>query len=134
MGRYPVPLVGEKHYQPAIKASNVGDVVHFEPEPNNPHDPKAVLVTNGTGNVLGYLPRDGWLTRLIVDEGGMPLAQIKSINGHGRGKLLGVVLEVATAGENLAQSRNAQHSPSNGKGAVKALSSLISGFLRGISK
>ena len=134
MAQYPVGLVGERNYQSAIRSSAVGERVQFRHEPENPHDPRAVVALNRSGAVLGYLPRGGWLTSLIIDQGKAPTACIKAINGGGRGDMLGVVLAVGTANEDLTElgPKGSANLPKNGR--ANALSSFVRGLLKGLSK
>ena len=64
-GRELVAVVGESHYQDALRAITGSDgrgVVRHEceaalvPEPDNPHDPNAVMVRID-GRLVGYLSR-----------------------------------------------------------------------------
>lgn len=97
MKTYSVGLVGESNYLSEIRLSSVRERVSLEPEPDNPHDPRAIVARNAHGEVIGYLPRDGWLTGVILDEDKSVTAQIASIEGTGN--KLGVVLLVAIGGE-----------------------------------
>ena len=97
MGRYSVGLVGESKYQPAIKRLRSGDLVQLQPEPGNKHDERAIRAVSPAGDTVGYLERDGWLTRCILDENGTVATRVKDVVGGGRGRSLGVVLEVLTA-------------------------------------
>ena len=89
---YKLGLVGESNYPRAIELCEVGEAVALFEEPDNPHDPRAVAaIVQGKGTI-GYVPRDSWATRLIVDERKLVLGTIASISGpHGK---LGVVLDI----------------------------------------
>jgi hypothetical protein len=57
-----VEVVGESHYQNALKAARQSrgkDFVHvfLQREPNNPYDPNAVAVLSELLQVIGHLPR-----------------------------------------------------------------------------
>lgn len=93
MREYSVGLAGESYRQPAIAKTQVGEAVSFEPEFDNRYDDRAVKVLNQRGDHIGYLPRDGWLTDYLLDQGGSVAASVCSI-GTGTGGHLGVVLKV----------------------------------------
>lgn len=42
----------------AIGLCRPGDPVHFMPEPKNPKDPRAIMVLNEQGMMMGYLPAE----------------------------------------------------------------------------
>lgn len=66
---YPVRLVGTRSYQAAIARAAVGDPVAILHETGNPHDADALVVVDGAGDALGYIPRSSWLRRALVEEG-----------------------------------------------------------------
>ncbi len=66
---YPVSLVGLRGYQAAIGAAAIGDAVHILSEPDNPHDGEALVVVDGDGRALGYVPRVSWLRVALTAEG-----------------------------------------------------------------
>jgi len=100
MGRYTVHLVGEANFQAAIRGIRAGTPVKLTPEPENPHDPRAIkAVVNGT-DTIGYVERDSWLTRVMIDEGTSVASRVHEVIGGEAGKpSLGVVLEVLTAAD-----------------------------------
>lgn len=101
--RYSVGIVGEANYQEAIGALREGETVALVPEPDNPHDPRAISVRDDNGAPIGYLPRGHWLTAAMLDEGKAVAAQVKSIEGGDRGRpSLGVVIEVDVGGKDAA--------------------------------
>lgn len=62
---YPIAVVGEQYRnhdgtdrQAAIRQLTPGEAVDLVPEPNNEHDPGAVLVCDRNGRGIGYLPAD----------------------------------------------------------------------------
>lgn len=94
---YTVRIVGVSNYQKAIIDGHVGDPVVLTPEPDNPYDPRAIAVFDDYGATLGYLPRDSWLHRALLDEGKIAeahIAQIGDENGERKG-MLGVALDVS---------------------------------------
>lgn len=91
---YTVGIVGEASYQDAIDHNLKGEDVFLVPEPDNPHDPRAVRVDNHRGQTIGYLPRNGWLTEVLLDEGKVVTAVVERVSREGRSGNLGVVLEV----------------------------------------
>lgn len=116
MGQYSVSLVGESHYQDAIEFLFVGERVSLVHEPTNRYDKRAVKAVTSDGDTIGYVERDSWLTRLIVDDGKEAYAEVERIIGGERGKpSKGVVLLVATgkdAKEMMARSPSPRLKPS----------------------
>jgi hypothetical protein len=85
-------LVGESHYQSAIERCCVGDVIALLEEPDNPYDSRAIFALSSGRGIIGYVPRDSWLTRAIIDERKIAIGIVASIEGPpGR---RGVVLDV----------------------------------------
>jgi len=82
---YPVQIVGEQHYQAAIKSMHEGDGVTLWHEPNNPYDDEAIAVTRDDGETLGYIPRDSWLRRALLEEGKGCTATIHTAKAGARG-------------------------------------------------
>lgn len=66
---YPLSLVGEQHYQAAIAGCREGDPAQVWHEPDNPHDERALAVSDAGGRTLGYLPRDSFAHTALLDEG-----------------------------------------------------------------
>ena len=98
MGKYTVHLVGESNYQDVIRRASPGDSVRLLPEPQNPYDRRAIRASDVTGATIGYIERDSWLTRAMLDDGTAVLASVMEIIGGEADKpSLGVVLEVLTA-------------------------------------
>jgi single-stranded-DNA-specific exonuclease len=71
--------------QGIIAKLRVGDQVMLLREPENPHDPNAIKVVNGAGNVIGYLPSVmAAAVALLLDQHGVPWpAQVAAINDCG---------------------------------------------------
>lgn len=92
---HPVPIVGASRFQPAIRRCSVGEEVTFEFEGRNPADPRMIAVRSSLAEVVGYLPRGGWLTASLLDLGEQAAASIASIELDHRG-LFVIVLNVAT--------------------------------------
>lgn len=92
---YPVGLVGESHYQPAIRRCREGQPVFLWKEPDNPYDPRAIVVTSDDGGILGYIPKGSFIHRLAFDEGGGCTAEILNLNStpDGPGNI-GVVIDI----------------------------------------
>lgn len=100
MGRYTVHLVGEANYQAAIAKLSPGDPVTIQPEPDNPHDPRALRCADVTGATIGYIERDSWLTRAMIDQKTPVAASIEQIIGGVKDKpSRGVVLTVLTGAD-----------------------------------
>jgi hypothetical protein len=110
IGRRLVNVAGESHYQDALRqiagevSENEPQVRHtteaiLEPEPENPHDPNAVVVRID-GHKVGYLPRTeavayGPVLRALADRGraGAAEAVIAGRNDAGTSNL-GVFLRL----------------------------------------
>ncbi|AJP72947.1 HIRAN domain-containing protein [Sphingomonas hengshuiensis] len=106
MGIYTVNIVGESHYQDEIERCEAGELVDLRPEPGNRFDRRAIRVVSQADETIGYLPRDGFLTRLIIDEEKPVFALIEHITGGTPDRpSLGVVLNCATGGDGLEACR-----------------------------
>lgn len=81
---YTVPLVGEQHYQAAIRCCRVGDSVELLYEPDNPYDTEAVVAVSRSGDTLGYIPRDNWLRDALAEGKGV-IAKISDASAGRRG-------------------------------------------------
>lgn len=66
--KYTVGIAGESHRQPAIARTTVGERVSITHDSSNAFDRRAMAVLNARGEQIGFLPRDGWLTRALLDE------------------------------------------------------------------
>lgn len=99
---YPVGLVGESNYQANIQLTRSGEDAYLWREPDNPHDGEAIAVTNSRGKMLGYIPRDSFVQRLVHVEGRGIDARVLSINGGGN-RSLGVVIEVTLDGDDVPE-------------------------------
>lgn len=98
MGRYTIHLVGESNYQQAVGRLSIGEAVQLLPEPDNPHDPRAIRAVDVTGATLGYVERGSWIARAMLDEKTSVRARVLEIIGGGAEQTMqGVVLEVLTA-------------------------------------
>ena len=67
--------------------------LNFYREPDNPHDPQAILIKNNNGNKLGYVPKaDNLIFSRLMDAGKLLYARIstKKING----KWLNITIKV----------------------------------------
>lgn len=113
-----VPVVGTSHYQDALTelSGRQGDeqirvekVATLVPEPDNPHDPKAIAV-HIAGRLVGYLSRDEnprWqeVVAMLAEHGHRAAAEAM-IAGRGPGggtTNLGVFLRLPTPTEARAQ-------------------------------
>jgi single-stranded-DNA-specific exonuclease len=98
MGTYTLHVVGESHYEDAVKRCRPGDRLILKREPENPYDKNAVAVLGENGEQIGYLGRDNaeWVARLM-DEGKSLEARVKWVTGGTRDKpSRGVVIDVDT--------------------------------------
>jgi hypothetical protein len=97
MGTYSIVLAGTSNYQDAIGKSQKGQRVDLIPEQFNKHDKQAVRAVTEHGRIIGYLPKDSWLKRLIFDEGKATHGRLMDVTGGTVGKpTMGVLLEVVT--------------------------------------
>lgn len=98
MGTYSVHLVGESKFQDTIDLLVEGERVSLVHEPDNRYDKSAVKAIDSEGSTIGYVERDNWLQRVIVDERKEVYAEVEEIIGGEKGKPnKGVILMVATA-------------------------------------
>jgi hypothetical protein len=78
---YPIRLAGTRSYAAAIAAAAIGDVVQLLAEDGNPYDADAIVVVDGDGATLGYVPRDNWLRGALTGEGRGARAMIDGLDG-----------------------------------------------------
>jgi hypothetical protein len=118
MGTYSVHLVGESKFQDAIDLLVEGERVSLVHEPDNRYDKAAVKAVDSEGSTIGYIERDNWLQRVIVDERKEVYAEVEEIIGGEKGKpMKGVILMVATA-KDAEALRN--ESPEQRRARIKA--------------
>lgn len=98
---YALAIVGEASYQPALRSVvGRGEVRHYcianvSLEDNSPHDSMAVVVRID-GNTVGYLSRaDARRYRRRISPSIAPIDCPAIIVGGGRGRSLGVWLDIA---------------------------------------
>ena len=91
---YPVGLVGEQHYQGAIRLCCEGEIVRLWHEPTNPFDERAIAVANMMGQTLGYIPRDSFVQRVVHEDGLGCEAAVLGLRENGKG-FTEVVIEVS---------------------------------------
>lgn len=94
---YMAGLVGEQHHAAAVSRCLVGEQVTLMHEQGNPHDGKALAAFSSRGERLGYIARDHWLRRAIMEDGDGCTAVIASMNPGYRG-FREVVLQVRLGG------------------------------------
>ncbi len=92
--RYSVGLVGELHYQGAVRRARPGDGVTLALQPDNPHDRNAIVALDRHGDILGYVARENFLQRLVHEEGRGASATVMKVVEEAQGRNLGIVLEV----------------------------------------
>jgi hypothetical protein len=98
---FPIGIVGESKYQRSIAACHEEDEVLIWHEADNPYDERALAVT-ARGETIGYIPRDSFLHRGLLDEKQACSARIMKLQrGHERGNT-GVVIEVELLGRGEA--------------------------------
>lgn len=96
MGEYTTPLVAESFYQAEIAQVREGDAITLAHEPSNKFDSRAIQAITSNGQVIGYLKRESWLGRLIIDEGAKVTATIARVTGGGINQHKGIILTVRT--------------------------------------
>lgn len=93
---YRANVVGESYRQPAIAKAKVGEPIRFLHDVNNAYDARAIMVVTPRDEQIGFLPRDGWLTRALLDEERGYEASIAEIHPRSSDRPhLSVVLEVS---------------------------------------
>lgn len=97
---YPLSIVGESHYQAAIRKCRPSDPVIFWHEPDNPYDDLALVVRTAEGDRIGYVPRGSWVRDAVLRDGRGASATILSIQGH---EFAGIVLSVALGGDPVSR-------------------------------
>ena len=95
---YPQAVVGESHYQPALRDIRDAEGREFtaflEVEPDNPHDSNAVRVVGPYGGTIGYLPRSAARrSRAIVAKTGRIEVEAKMLGGTREKPTIGVWLD-----------------------------------------
>ena len=68
MGRYTEHLTVEPECQKAIAAVTPATRIKLVPEPDNPDDPRAVKAITMDGVKVGYIERDNWLVKAMIDD------------------------------------------------------------------
>lgn len=130
MKLYPLGLVGESNYQPAIASCSEGERVFVCIEENNPFDDRALRVERPNGQVIGYIPRTSWLRDAIHDQGRGCAATIKSIS-RGNDGLAGVVIDVCLCDDDLRVRQYAapvQTQQKQGSGFTGLIRGIFSGL------
>jgi hypothetical protein len=102
---YPVRLAGARSYQAAIGRAAEGDVAQLLRENGNPYDADAIVVVDGDGATLGYIPRDSWLRCALIDEGKGARAAIATVSAGDRG-VSGVTIAVTLTGDGAIGARD----------------------------
>ncbi|HMO74553.1 MAG TPA: HIRAN domain-containing protein [Sphingopyxis sp.] len=97
---YPVRLAGTRSYAMAVGWAMAGDAVQLLREPDNPFDADAIVAVDGAGRTLGYVPRDNWLRRALVDEGRGAAATVAE------SELGGLALSVTLTGDGPIGARD----------------------------
>ena|SRR5947209_12588251 len=129
--QYPVGIVGEASYQPAIRRCSAGQRVQIFHELANPYDKKALAVVTENGDTIGYIGRNCWLQDAVHEEGHGCEATIKAVSSSGDGNL-GVVLDVTVGGRGIPTRQfdrpmgptTAQHTGERPKGFLARLFGL----------
>lgn len=104
---FPLRLVGEQFHSAEIARCREGDAVRVVHEIGNPHDPRALAVVTSRNAIIGYIPRDDWLHRELIDEGKGHAAVIvgRFVGVRGFGK---IVIRVHLEGHLLQTRRYAK--------------------------
>lgn len=92
---YKVNIVGESYRQAEIGRTTAGEPVKLMHDAANAFDPRAIAAVNAQNEVIGYLPRDGWLTGVLLDERRQFAARVLAIHPAASDRRFSaVVLEV----------------------------------------
>ena len=126
---YPLGLVGESNYQAAITDTYVGGVVRVCHEHDNPYDEFALRAENGSGQVIGYIPKTSWLRDAIFGSGRGCAATVREIM-QGPNGMLGVVINVTLTDDALLE----RHYQPNAAKSPEATSPGFSSFIKGVMK
>lgn len=121
MAEYPVAVAGESFFNPdgsarqdVIATLSVGEHLRLVPEPNNPHDHNAVLITTMDGRGIGYIAAGPaqWLSPMVQKR--KPVAAAVRSLGIAENGGRGVVLTVFTDADARPFLSAAQGAPSPG--------------------
>lgn len=103
---YSIPLVGEQHYQAAVRQLAEGDALVIVHEPDNPYDGQALAVRTLGDATIGYLTRDCFVRELVHDEGKGCRATVEAIEDDQRGEgFLHVTIAAEKCAEPVEQRR-----------------------------
>ena len=80
--------------QNVIRNLKTGDDLKLVREPENPVDKNAVRIEDARGHKVGYVKRDGWLSKVVNERHIVPKVQVYQVTGGGEGRNLGVVMKV----------------------------------------
>ncbi len=97
MSKYPVVLTGHAMYAAALAALNPRDPVKIVHETGNPYDADALAVyggAKGEGGKIGYVPKDSWLRRAIIDEHKPVTAELIEVSRSDRGYNVAIIAAV----------------------------------------
>ena len=94
---YLVGIIGEAEHQPAIERCVIGERVDIPLDRQLDGNAGALAVVSVRQEILGYIPRNGWLGRLIQRKGQGCDAIIMAIKSPSPGMPLGVALSVQLA-------------------------------------
>ena len=70
-----------------------GEVLELIPEPENPYDPNAIRVESN-GKKCGYIKRDGWLSKMILEEKVVPHCEVYQVTGGCNGLNYGLTMRI----------------------------------------
>ena len=94
---YLVGIIGEAEHQPAIERCVIGERVDIPLDRQLAGNAEVLAVVSVRQEILGYIPRNGWLGRLIQRKGQGCDAIIMAIKSPSPGMPLGVALSVQLA-------------------------------------
>lgn len=77
---YRVNVVGESYRQAEISRTKVGQGIRLLHDARNSFDTRAIMVVTTNDEQIGFLPRNGWLTRALLDEQCDYVARIAEIH------------------------------------------------------
>ncbi len=80
MGRYSATLTGEEEFQTAIAQLSPGDEVTLRPVLGDPDSPRALRCTDISGANIGFIARDNWLAKTVLDQKSAVRTLVESIS------------------------------------------------------
>jgi hypothetical protein len=110
----------------ACERLSVGESVTLEREPDNRHDPNAILILSEGGDELGYIPREyARVMAPLLDAGAEPEATVQKLWDRRDGGVVPIVVSVLRGGDGPAPGRGPTKQPPTGGGCLSGCLTLI---------